>query len=219
MKMKRLLLDTNIYGLLMADKEFHLLHSKIESNKNSLKIYGLDLVRNELKGAPRKKIKGVNIQASLLRAYSSFISKEYLFENRFEDIAEKYYAHYKVLGGSLSKNLLINDFVIVACASVKDIDIVASEDNATMLSELALKAYKMVNEREGIPFPKFIGYGGFKKLLLGGTGFSNPLVNSSDKLRVFLCFFNIFPAISFSFHDALKESLIYKDFVIKGSLQ
>jgi len=215
--MRRLLLDTNIYGLLMADKNFHILHSGLEEKKEGLRIYGFDVIRKELKQAPRITIKGVNIQASLLRAYSSFTVKEYTLEKEFEKIADDYYEHYGRLGGSSPKKKLFNDFLIIACASVKNISIVVSEDNATMLNEIALKAYETVNKNRGIGFPEFIGYENFREMILR-TGFSDPLIDNSNKLRVFLSFFNIFPRInfildSFIFHRRLKENLIYKSFV------
>jgi len=211
--MKRLMLDTNIFGLLVSDKDFHRMHSILENNKEELKIYGLNLIRQELKGAPRIVIAGINIQASLLRAYSSFTSNEYIIDERLKTIAEEYFKTYLNLGGGFTKEKLWNDFLIVACASVKDINIVVSEDNATMLNEIAKKSYELINKKEGLKLPGFIGYKLFKKEILG-TSLPDPLINSSNKLGIFLGFFNVLPFI-FSFHISLKESLIYKSFVVK----
>ena len=210
--MKRLLLDTNIFGLLFADSDFHVLHHLLEEQREELYIYGLNLIRQELKKAPGKVVGGVNVRARLLRAYSSFICEEYIVDNRVKDIAEKYFSVYTTFGGGFTKEKLWNDFLIVACASVKDIAIVVSEDNATMLNELAKKSYTETNVKEKLRLPVFIGYKLFKKELLG-SGFSNPLINSPQKFWIFLGFFNILPLV-FLFHSILKESLIYKDFVI-----
>ena len=217
--MNRQLLDTNIYGLLVVDKDFHLLHSKLEELKQSkeLLVYGFDVIKKELKAAPRKKIAGINPQATLLRAYSSFTFREYAIEYDFQKIAEEYYSAYVKLGGGLPKSELINDFLIVACASRKCINIVVSEDNATMLSELSRKAYLKVNQQMNISLPAFTGYEKFKKYLLG-AGLPNPIIDNSNKLGIFLSIFNIFPLIHFGFfvHKLMKEKHIYKHFVDKG---
>ena len=175
--MKRLMLDTNIFGLLFADLDFHKLHHIIEEKKEVMKIYGLNLIRLELKGAPRRVIAGVNVQASL--------------------------------GGGFTKEKLWNDFLIVACASVRDINIVVSEDNATMLNKIARNSYQKVNGSLGLRLPEFIGYKKFKNELLR-TSLTDPFIDSSNKFGVFLCSLNISPLI---FHSWLKESLIYKSLV------
>ena len=211
--MKRLLLDTNIYGLLFTDADFHNLHTLLGSKKEELMIYGYDVIRKELKNAPSKIIEKVNVRASLLRAYFSFTSKEYVLEETYLEIAEDYYQQYLIAGGSLSKEKLWNDFLIVACASVKEINIVVSEDNATLASEIAKIAYKSVNFKRKIRIPDFIGYEKFKSLLRG-TSLSNPIINSSNKFGILLGFFNVLPFV-FVFHLSLKENLIYKRFVLK----
>ncbi|MBI2151603.1 PIN domain-containing protein [Candidatus Woesearchaeota archaeon] len=162
-EMKRLMLDTNIFGLLVSDKDFHMMHSILENNKEELRIYGLNLIRQELKMAPRTIIAGVNVQASLLRAYSSFTTSEYVIDEKLKIIAEEYFKMYSKLGGGYTKEKLWNDFLIVACASVKDISVVVSEDNATMLNEIAQKSYQIINQKEGLKLPDFIGYKLFKK--------------------------------------------------------
>ena len=209
----RLLPDSNIYGLLMADQELHKMHQKLEENNSMICIYGFDVIRKELKKAPRKVIQGVNIQASLLHAYESFVKKEYVSSQKFEELAGEYYKTYSSLGGNFPKEKLLNDFLIVACASVKSINIVVSEDNATMCSELSKKAYTMVNKARSIPLPLFIGYKEFKIAILG-RGFSNPIINSSNKLWVFLSLLNIFPLVlPFLHHTTIYHQVLFKYFV------
>lgn len=162
--MKRLLLDTNIYGLLFADPNFHHLHEKVQ-HIPALRIYGYDIIRKELKAAPRRVIRGVNIRASLLRAYSAFVVKEYATDGRLSTISASYHTAYRQQGGLASFRSLENDFLIVACAAVHGIDIVVSEDNATMLNELALRSYASVNRKLGIRTPSFIGYENFKRAI------------------------------------------------------
>ena len=217
--MNHLLLDTNIYGLLITDRDFHYLHSKLEAFKQTKQflVYGLDVIRRELKASPRIKIGGVNLQATLLRAYSSFTIKEYTLEDRFQEVADEYYRTYTSLGGNLPKTELNTDFLIVACASWRGINIVVSEDNATMLSELSIHAYKKVNRQKELHFPEFIGYQKFKTLLKGtGTGFSDPIINCPNKFGILLSFLYIFPFIYFGFlfHTYSERKHIYKRFAL-----
>ncbi|MBI2661858.1 hypothetical protein HYX11_00170 [Candidatus Woesearchaeota archaeon] len=212
--MKRLLLDTNIYGLLTVDSDLHLLHSLIEQKRGEFRIYGFSVVRKELKKVPKKVVGGVNVQASLLRAYSYFIVKEYDIEGMFERIAEEYYKNYVFFGGNLLKEEIYNDLLIVACASVKNVDIVVSEDNGTMWNEVFRKAYENVNLKFNVGNPSFIRYKQFKELLRGTT-FTDPFINSANKFGIFLSLFYICKIIfGFSFHIFIKERLIYKSFVI-----
>jgi len=106
--MKRLLLDTNIYGELIFDRDFFKLKSSIE--KKDI-VHGFKVVRDELRDVPKKvKVEGKNLRVGLL----------YLYDK------------------------IYNDFLIVACACINQIDIVVSEDNKSMLIENARKAYDLV---------------------------------------------------------------------------
>ena len=207
--MNSFILDSNIYGLIIAAKELHQIHLILQ-NSTPIRIYGFDVIRKELKEAPRQKIAGINIQAALLRVYSSFITKEYQLTKQIEDLSESYYTSYKALGGGYTKQKLWADFLIVSCASLKGVNIVVSEDNATMLNEIALNAYQAVNEKKRLAQPVFISYELFKKNLR--TNFTNPVINSPNKLRVLLGFFHIFPQIG---HGILKWLIIYKGFATK----
>ena len=51
--MRRVLLDTNIYGLIVKKKEIDLIKSAFECKKNVL-IYGFDIIRKELRDVPKK---------------------------------------------------------------------------------------------------------------------------------------------------------------------
>jgi hypothetical protein len=56
--------------------------------------------------------------------------------------------------------------MIVAEATISKLDIVVSDDNRTMLSEPAKRAYFSVNKEHNLFTPNFIGYSEFKKKLL-----------------------------------------------------
>ncbi len=163
--MKRLLLDTNIYGLLATDSEFPKLYSMILEKREQFLIYGFVLIRKELKDAPGKSHEGKNIRASLLHAYERMVSKEYPFTVLYKELAEEYYLVYHALGGSHPKEKLFPDSLIVACASAKQIPLVVSEDSATLGNEIALKAYSEVNLRRKISLPILIRYKKFKEMI------------------------------------------------------
>ena len=90
------------------------------------------------------------------------------------EIAENYYKSYSEFGGSKPKESIIDDFRIVACASYHMIDIVVSSDEKSMLTENAVRAYKLVNSIAKKRTPNFIDFISFKNYLRGGK--SNELV-------------------------------------------
>ena len=161
--MKRLLLDTNIYGELILDKEYELLKNRI---KLGCVIHGFEVVRDELRDVPKNVIlEGKKLRLSLLHIYDEIIKKSYLLTPEMEELADKYFKEYAALGGSKSYHKLHNDFCVVACATIHQIDIVVSEDNKSMLVENALKAYDLVHSKEKRRTPHFLGYLEFKRWL------------------------------------------------------
>ena len=156
--MKRIMLDTNIYGLIVVDTESKLIRVGLKSS--GIIIYGNSVIRKELRATPKAHIDGINLRLDLLRLYDELVKKELTVK---EQIAEAYAQAYAELGGSVSLAKLKNDFLIVASASEHNLDIVASEDNSTMLNELAMKAYRIINASLRLGLPRFIGYEEFKR--------------------------------------------------------
>ena len=162
-KMKRVLLDTNIYGEIAIDTHLELLREKVVSGEKAI-FYGLDVVRKELRATPTsKKIGGKSLRILLLSLYDSIIRHEILAAREAEELAEHYFNVYSELGGIKSKDDIRKDFIIVACASIKKLDVVVSNDEKSMLSETALKAYAIVNGIKKIPEPDFIPYKDFRR--------------------------------------------------------
>ena len=62
---------------------------------------------------------------------------------------------------------MITDCAIVACATIHQIDLVVSEDNKSMLSDAARKAYSVVNATEKKKESRFLGYLELKRWLYG----------------------------------------------------
>ena len=70
----------------------------------------------------------------------------------------EFYVEYRTLGGIRSWKEISSDFKIVAHACMNGLDIVVSEDSRTMLSTIAIKAYKEVALRHSIRLPYFWKY-------------------------------------------------------------
>ena len=81
-------------------------------------------------------------------------------------MAEAYYAEYKKNGGGQGKKKIMNDFKIIACASLGGMDVVVSTDDRTMLSEISKKSYAAVNDSKGLRTPGFWDYLRFRKAVL-----------------------------------------------------
>ena len=164
--MKRVILDTNIYGEIIINKDIELIKSL---TRNKLLVYGLSIVRKELKQTPKTiKIDHENkkrkLQIILLELYDFLVKNRFLELSGFiEKLSSDYYIVYREIGGNLSKQEMQNDFLIVACASIYHIEVVYSGDNRTMLSKKAIEAYNIVNKINGLKNPEFKNYEVFKK--------------------------------------------------------
>ena len=164
--MKRVILDTNIYGRIIERKEAEEIREKLELKRDII-IYGFDVVRKELRVTSKKvRIEKKSLRLALLGIYDHLTQRHLMSTTSLiRNLADDYYETYKQLGGKYSKEELMNDFLIVACASIHELDIVVSDDNDTMLSENALRAYTIVNKLRKHRLPQFIGYDSFGRLL------------------------------------------------------
>ncbi len=160
--MKRVLLDTNVYGLIVEKEDPEKVREIIRNS--SIIIYGIAIIRKELRATPKGIIDGINLRMDLLRLYQETTKDRELEIGKKEvEITENYSVVYKKLGGITSKEKMMNDFLIVASASLHNIDIVVSEDNTTMLNKTALSAYSIVNSVLKLRMPRFISYDKFKQ--------------------------------------------------------
>lgn len=144
--------DTSVFELLATvEREFTL---KIVAS-NSLKVFGCSAVRKELRETPRHlKVKNKRLRVRMLSTYDLLVSRNELpITDLTEFLAKDYIKEYK---GNVSRKKLWTDFLIVATASLKNLDIVCTHDNTTMASTQAIKAYQKINEANTLRTPKFI---------------------------------------------------------------
>ena len=147
------LLDSNIYGLLVADiKDGPDLIEKIKQDPNFV-IHNFKLIRNELRKAPSK----------VLPVYDNLVANRVIQETKqIKDLANLYFKEYKTNGGVQGQKKILNDFKIVACATLLNSDLVISEDRRTMLHPTAIKSYRNININIGRT-PTFFTYTDLKK--------------------------------------------------------
>ena len=193
---------------MVVDKELQELRENFEVLRKVILVYGINsVIRKELRNTPKKiKLEGKNLRNYLLMLYDNFTEgHEIKMFSDTESIANTYYKTYRELGGSKSKDELYSDFVIVACSSKNGIDIIVSQDEKSMRTENAIRAYKIVNDTNRIRTPEFIEYKTFKSILRSE---SNKFVSSPNKLWIFLLFLNFFYKFIkinfFPFHNILK---------------
>ena len=164
--MKRVILDTNICGFILKEIDKEVLNNL--SEKKQIVIYGNDVIRRELRDLPRKEVTRVadkikNLRITLLSLYDFLVKETYSVNDAARNLADKYFVSYVSLGGKVGREKIMDEFLIVACATIKSLDIVVSGDNKTMLSGASLKSYSIVNGLAKKRTPQFIGFDEFKK--------------------------------------------------------
>ena len=162
MDKKRVLLDTNVYDVLIEEGARALVEKIIK--EKPVVIYGTKLIRDELRNTPKGiKVGNKSLRMLLLNMYDLLVGKHSIEETDLTHfLALEYLKEYK--GGS-SKTKMLNDCVIVASATLKELDIICSNDKKTMLSKQARKAYEKVNKANDLKTPKFIVYEKFKGMI------------------------------------------------------
>ena len=152
--MVSVIIDSCTYGNIIKDSKYgEKVVEKIIKDK-TFNVCNFRVIRNELKKAPKQ----------VLEIYDWIVSKKTIIASKkIVDLAEEYYKVYKRNKGGQGKSKILNDFMIVACASIKSCDLVFSDDGKTLKSKNSLKAYKDVNLKEGYRTPTFYSYKDLKK--------------------------------------------------------
>lgn len=161
----KILPDTNFYGLIIIDSARKEIHEAI--HKSSFLIFGFDVIRQELRNTSKSSSNlNRNLRIDLLNIYDDLVQKNYSLNDKISKLAEDYFRVYREFGGNISKEKMIPDFTIVACATIKQMDILISDDKHSLLTENSLKTYKLVNELKGLVMPRFISYQEFKSIIM-----------------------------------------------------
>ncbi|MAH07151.1 hypothetical protein CMI38_02785 [Candidatus Pacearchaeota archaeon] len=159
--MPGLLLDTNIYGLFVERKDNEEIAKKIEEMKKEGKIVILNfrVIRDEIRNAKANKI---------LEVYDSLTSNNMQHSNKqIERLANLYFIKYREKGGIQKKTQnFMNDLRIIAFATLKNINIICSEDRKAFHSQLAKDSYDEVNLRFVYRTPVFHTLNDLKKAFL-----------------------------------------------------
>jgi len=148
----RAILDTNVYEYLY---KYDLARIDRLIEKGELVVYGCKVIRDELREIPREfKADGKSYRNILLGIYDTIIGEHsFPVEKIIEVLAEEYWVEY---AGGVAKRKLFPDFLIVATATIHNLDIIVSQDDRTMKSNPARKAYEKANQRNGFETPRFI---------------------------------------------------------------
>ncbi|MBI2105639.1 hypothetical protein HYT56_02255 [Candidatus Woesearchaeota archaeon] len=156
---QRVIFDTSIFGLLIKEKNIENIQIEIKED-TAFKVLGINAIRREIKNVEWSP---TEIKSSILKLYEFLIEKEYAIDKKIEEFAEKYYNYYKESGGKKLYKELRTDLLIVATATVKNVDILVSIDRETMsmsskYGEIFRKTYHHINVGEGFRDPNFWQY-------------------------------------------------------------
>ncbi len=166
--MRELMFDTSVYGELVDD-EGSLRRVAAHVNTSFL-VFGSSTVRKELEETPsvtlvtRGKFKGLNLRELLLWVYRLFVnssSGEVTATDLVEVLALRYLLEYETLGGKKAEWML-NDFRIVAAASLHWIGLFVSADKA-QLSAKCVSVYYEVNSRYQLGVPMLVLFQDFSE--------------------------------------------------------
>lgn len=164
--MKRVILDTNIYGEIIRFEDTQFMLDNIP--KSGLMVYGTRLIRKELRDTPRQKVivaeeKKRKLRLLLLALYDAIVNGHNLEEGQKADsIANAYFLAYKEMGGIARLEEIEKDFRIISVASINSLDVIYSNDNKTLAHPLALKSYNLINAINKLKTPILKNYEEFK---------------------------------------------------------
>ena len=155
--MTNVIIDSSTYGNIIKDKEsWEVVVNGIINDPNFI-VLNFKIIRDELRKAP----------SQALKIYDQIVSNKLIPDSKqISNLAEEYYKEYKNNKGGQGKKNIINDFKIVACASIKNCNLLVSDDERTLKCSNAIKAYNFINLRHNFRTPTFYAYSDLKKLYL-----------------------------------------------------
>ncbi|MBI5803461.1 hypothetical protein HY448_02135 [Candidatus Pacearchaeota archaeon] len=156
--MVNVIIDASTMGRLAADKIYgESLAKKIIKNRGNFSICNFKVVRDELRKAPKQ----------ILEIYDNIASKKMVHDSStISNLAKEYFNQYRKNGGGVGRKKILKDFKIVACASIRNCDLIFSDDDRTLKSSKAVGAYKTINLIKGYRTPTFYGYNDLRRRFL-----------------------------------------------------
>lgn len=158
-------MDTNIFGHLIKEPNIEKITDQIVNDKEFV-VYGFGMIRKELRDTPKEAALGrLKTRNLLLNVYDRLTGGKYLKDSlKIHKLAMKFYNSYREFGGNKNwqKSNIDVDFTIVACASFYKLDLVISDDQKTLMSKPARKAYKHICVKEAMWKPNFWKYSDLK---------------------------------------------------------
>jgi len=156
---QRVIFDTTIFGILAKEENSGEIQLKIKEDSD-FKVFGVNAIRREIKNV---NWESKQIQKIILKIYEFLTEKEYPVDQSIEELAKKYFYKYQEFGGKKDYQILKTDLLIVATATMKNMDIVVSSDRETMskdhkAGEKFRKAYREINAVERYNNPDFWQY-------------------------------------------------------------
>ncbi len=171
--MMSIVFDSSVYGELALDESF--LKQVSRQVNASFAVIGSEVVEEELQNTPADKkikegkFKGMSLKEFLTTAYKLVVrrSETLLKTDLVEIVAARYYVVYAKkaakTGFAKQQGKLLNDFRIVASASLRGADFLVTADVSSMLNAEAVAAYRIVNGVFQLKTPVLLAYGDFKR--------------------------------------------------------
>ena len=158
--MKNILLDTNIYGLSLEKKDVsNILVFLAEEKQKSEKKYfvlGSEIINNEINAIPHK-----DTRARLKELYQVVISGEIRLTNNIKLLAIDYYNECK----NNNIKITLEDCQIVASSCFANVDFIVTDNRKTMRNSKAIEIFNLINKKNRLRTPEFIGYETLKSFL------------------------------------------------------
>lgn len=153
------LFDTNVYGKIIKDRKENEFQEFVKKNRD-MAVYGSRVIRNELREIPKEyTIHERNVRMLALNLYDALIDmhKNYELTEVIEYLANQYFRKLKAnFLTNYPEQKLKNDLLIVATASIHQLDIVVSEDMKTLANPQFIEMYGEVNRKNQLKSPAFI---------------------------------------------------------------
>ena len=162
--MKRVLLDANVYGELAIDPALARIKERMLGGAD-LVFYGSEVIRKELRDTPKsQRFANRNLRILLLSIYDEITKERALgVSAEISVLADNFYRAYKQFGGLKPKHEIMADFLIIASAVLHGLDVVVSNDEKTMFTENAVKAYRLICTVKEKRVPRMIAYDDFRR--------------------------------------------------------